>query len=80
MGGNYPSRDLELLKERPRQILGMKRLSSKDIGYERNLSGPNVISWTLAGTKKTVLEFGWNENIRPGIWLDNKVFWNLAGQ
>ena len=85
-----PSCDLEILKDRPRQILGMKRLPSTDIGYEKNLSGPNVMSWTLAGTKTTVLEFGWNYNIRPGIWLDNKgvlefgwtikVFLNLAGR
>ena len=51
----------------------MKRLSSTDIGYEKNLSGPNVMSWTLAGTKTTVLEFGWIKNISPGIWLDNKT-------
>ena len=36
----------------------MKRLPSTDIGYEKNLSGPNAMSWTLAGTKTTVLEFG----------------------
>ena len=30
----------------------MKILSLKDIGYEKNLSGPNVMSWTLARTLK----------------------------
>ena len=90
MGPQNPSRDLELLKDRPRQISGMKRLCSTDIGYEKILSGPNVMSWTLAGTKTTVLEFGWNLNIHPRIWLENegvlkfgwtiKVFWKLAGQ
>ena len=55
-----PTRDLELLKDRNRQIYGMKRLSSTDIGHEKILSGTNVMSWTLAGTKTTVLEFGWN--------------------
>ena len=50
----------------------MKRLSSTDIGYEKNVSGPNVMSWTLAGTKTAVLEFGCNKNFCPGILLDKK--------
>ena len=50
----------------------MKRLCSTVIGYEKNLSSPIVMSWTLAGNKATVLELDSNENIRPGISLDNK--------
>ena len=59
-GEYYPGRDLELLKDCPRQIQGMKRLSSTDIEFEKKLSGPIVMSCTLAGTETTILEIDWN--------------------